>query len=210
MLNLGPTQFVVRYDLLELVLDRGARVCDVLTPPEEYRRCPPFRVFVVESERNPDGWYIHESDGTHCDARRYGELHPEVDQKDLPVWSAPFTPLFLRMIEIGWQHCMATRQALGVPFESDSGGHAESLGTPEETTFFLTFANEDTATAAAAAMRQAGCESTNLTHFGESERGSWLVTGTIRGVRATEWDRVMLDIAERFDGDYDGDEIGPF
>jgi hypothetical protein len=32
----------------------------------------------------------------------------------------------------------------------------------------------------------------------------------IPGVRATEWDRVMFDLAERFGGVYDGDEIGPF
>jgi hypothetical protein len=68
---------------------------------------------VRPSEENPRGWYIIDADGVDRTETEFTALHPEVDQRDISLWSVPGTGLFLRMVKAGWTSRMATDRNLG-------------------------------------------------------------------------------------------------
>jgi hypothetical protein len=113
MAESDDTQFLVQFPLMLLIDSRRGRVVTRQVPPEQLCRRPPLRQFVRPSAANPNGWYVIDADGLDRTETEFAALHPEVDQRDLSLWSVPGTGLFLRMVKAGWTPGMAKDRNLG-------------------------------------------------------------------------------------------------
>jgi hypothetical protein len=82
--------------------------------PEDRKRSPIVRRMLVQSERNPEGWSIIDSDGVEWSGREFSERHPEMIQRNLSVGAVFDATTVVRMLEQSWEPSVASSSSMGV------------------------------------------------------------------------------------------------